>query len=741
MRNLLFSCTALAGLAVASVAMAADPAQLDEVVVTAQKRSENVQDVPLAVTAISADAIAAANINGATDIKRLATSLQYSENATVRGTGFAVRGVGTQSFSNGLEQSVGTVVDGVVMGRNGMGDGDLLDIERVEVLRGPQGMLFGKNASAGVVSIVTRRPTSELGAEGRISFGTYNELRADAVVNLPLSDRMAFRLAAFSNTRDGLVKNVFDGGKLNDHKEQGFKAKFLWRSADDDLQVYVVADRAVRDGTCCLWTVRNAVPGSLLAASLAAAGIKPGRDNLSVNLNGGGFSRSTNSGVSVEISKDIGEFTLTSLSAWRRWVLRENADSDSTPVAGLDLNFGRSDSDQFSSELRLASPVGRRLDYVVGLYYFDADLHGNNGQQGSFSLASATPVSSRYFIATNSSRSQAAFGQATLRLNQALRLVAGARYTHDEVSMDFLRSFYPGTTPAGAPLTLKPSTSASNTSWRVGVQFDAAPGVMAYATVSRGYKGPGFNALQGATIAAMIPVRPEIPTSYEAGIKSSLFDRRLTLNLAVFDTRFKDFQAQFYDPSAPPLGAFIIGNAGELRARGAELEWAARPIAALTLSGGVTYNDAVYTDFKNVACWGTPATQPGCVGGIFDASGTSLPNAPKWTYNLQARYERDLSDNLSGFATANWYWRDEVNDSLGDPQMVREAYGLLGGAVGVADPGGRWQASLYVRNLLDQFYSGAILATPLSGGSYSQYPVEDAHRMIGVALTYRMGGS
>jgi len=739
MRNLLFSCTALVGVALASQATAADAVRVDEIVVTAQKRAENVQDVPLAVTAVSDAALSAANIGNVADVKRLATSLQYAENATVRGTGLQVRGVGTQSFSNGLEQSVGTVVDGVVMARNGMGDGDLVDIDHIEVLRGPQGMLFGKNASAGVVSVVTKRPESTFGAEGRALYGTYNTLRLSGVVNVPLGPQAAVRMAAFSNTSDGIVKNVFDNSRLNNHQERGVKAKFLWRSEGDDVEVYLIADRSVRDGGCCLWTVRNVVPGSILANSLAAAGITPGPDNREVNLNAGGFSRAVNEGVSGEANWRLGEFNLTSLTAYRRWRLRENADSDSTPIAALDSNYGRSNEEQFSQELRLTSPAGKRLEYVVGLYYFDADLKGNNGQRGSFALGATTPVASRFFIATNETRSQAAFGQATFRVTDVLRLIAGGRYTHDKASMDFVRSFEPGTLPASPPLTLNPSTTANNFSWRLGAQYDVTEDVMAYATYSRGYKGPGFNALQGANAAAMKPVRPEIPKGWELGVKSSLLDRRLTLNVAIFDTRFKDFQAQFYDPSVPPLGSFVLGNAGELRSKGAEVEWSLRPTAELSISGGISYNDAVYTDFKNAACWGTPATQVGCVGGIFDASGTRLPNAPKWTYSLQARYDRELTQDLAGFLTANLYSRSKINDSLGDPNMIRKAYTLVGASAGVTAADSRWQASVWVRNLFDKQYTGAILATPLSPGSYSQYPVEDAHRMVGVALSYRFG--
>jgi len=714
--------------------------QLQEILVTAQKRPENLQTVPLAMTVVTRDALERANIDGATDIKRLATSLQYAENSSVRGTGFQVRGVGTQSFSNGLEQSVGTVVDGVVMARNGMGDGDFLDVDHVEVLRGPQGMLFGKNASAGVVSIVTKRPTDQLSAEGRISYGTYNELRTAAVANIPLSSQTSFRLAGFSSRRDGLVTNVFDGSKLNDHRESGFRAKVLWRSSDDRMQVFVNADWSNRNEACCLATVRSVVPGSLLAASLAAVGIMPSPDNREVNLDAGANSQSTNAGASVEFNWRLGGHSLTSLTAWRKWALRENVDSDATPLPALSINFGRSDLTQLTEELRLASPVGERLEYVVGLFYFNADLHGNNGQQGSLSLASATPVLSRYFIATNRSQSLAAFGQAKFRMTDRLQLIAGARYTHDNVAMDFERSFFPNTLPSSPPLTLHPSTSASNFSWRAGLQYDVAPGIMAYATVSRGYKGPGFNALQGATIAANTPVRPEIPTSYEVGIKSSLFERRLMLNLALYDTRFKDFQGQFNDPTIPPLGAFVVGNAGALHTRGAELEFAARPSVALTLSGGVSFSDAVFSDFKGAACWGSPAVQPGCVGGVFDASGVSLPNAPKWTFSLQGRYERDFGADLSGFVSANWYWRSQINDSLGDPNMIRAAFGLLGGSIGIAGDGGRWQVSAWVRNLLDQHYTGTIATTSLSAGSYSQYPVEDARRMVGITLAYRLVG-
>ena len=342
-----------------------------------------------------------------------------------------------------------------------------------------------------------------------------------------------------------------------------------------------------------------------------------------MNLDAGAFSRSTNAGASVEVTWRLGEHELTSLTAWRTWELRENTDSDNTPQQALSINFGRSDLDQLTQELRLASPTGGRLEYVVGLYYFNAELLGNNGQLGSLSLTSATPVSSRYFVATNRTESVAAFGQATFRATDKLRLILGAAL-HARRRLDGLRAFvlsrYRAVLAAADPA---PSTSASNLSGRVGVQYDFEPDLMAYATASRGYKGPGFNALQGATIAANTPVRPEIPTSFEVGLKASLLDRRLTLNLAVYDTRFKDFQGQFNDPTIPPLGAFVVGNAGELRTRGAELEFAARPTPELSLSGGVSYTDAEFSDFKRAACWGTPERQPGCSGGVFDASGTS----------------------------------------------------------------------------------------------------------------------
>lgn len=741
MRNFLLGFTALASVAgISGVVHAQEASDSEEIVITAQKRPENVQDVSMAVTALSAETLSEANITGATEIRRLAPSLQYSENATVRGTGFTMRGVGTQTFSNGVEQSVGTVVDGVTMSRNGMGNGDLLDLDHVEVLRGPQGMLFGRNASAGVVSLITRRPTDAFEGNGRVAIGSNNRLDLNGVINVPITDQMAFRVAGFSNSRDGLIHNVYDGNTFNDHEETGYRARLAWKSADDRWDILLSTDHSVRDGGCCMWTVRNVVPGSPLALSFASAGITASPENLQTNISGGAFSRSENSGTSLEVNWRFGGFTLTSLSAWREWQLRENADSDSTPVNGLDLNFGRSDSEQFSQEVRLASPAEGFVDYVVGLFYFSSDLHGNNGQQGSFSLTSSTPLSSRYFISDNSTESAAVFGQARFHLTDDLRIITGARYTEDDLSMDYVRSFFPGTSPASAPTEVHPTVSASNTSWRLGVEADLGEDVLLYATASRGYKGPGFNALIGAPMAALArPVEPEIPTAYELGVKASFFNGGLITNWAVFETRFEDFQAQMFDSSVPPLGAFIIGNAGELRTRGVELEWRTRPAEGLSFSGAVSYQDAVYTDFENAACWGSPATQPGCVGGIFDASGVDLPNSPDWTVSMQGRYERELSSGLLGFVTGNWFWQSEVNDSLGDPNMVRDAYGLLGGSIGVEDEQGRWQASLYVRNALDDHYTGTITTTPLAPGSYSQTPVEDAERLFGVALEYRFG--
>lgn len=739
MRNFLLGFTALASVAgMTGVARAQDAD--GEIVITATKRPENVQDVSMAVTALSAETLSEANITGATEIRRLAPSLQYSENATVRGTGFTMRGVGTQTFSNGVEQSVATVVDGVTMSRNGMGNGDLLDLDHVEVLRGPQGMLFGRNASAGVVSLITRRPTDEFEGNGRIVAGSNNRMDLSGVINVPLTEQLAIRVAGFSNTRDGLIENVYDGNRFNDHEESGYRARLAWESVDGDFDVLLSTDRSVRDGGCCMWTVRNVIPGSPLALSFAAAGIVASPENLQTNISGGAFSRSENSGTSLEMNWRFGGFTLTSLTALREWQLRENADSDSTPVNGLDLNFGRSDSEQFSQELRLTSPSEGFVDYVVGLYYFNSELDGHNGQQGSFTLTASSPLASRYFNSHNESESAAIFGQARFHVTDDFRIIAGARYTEDDLSMDYVRSFFPGTSPASAPAEVHPTVSASNTSWRLGVETDLGEDVLLYATASRGYKGPGFNALVGAPAAALArPVEPEIPTAYEIGLKASFFDGALVTNWAIFETRFEDFQAQMFDSSVPPLGAFIIGNAGELRTRGVELEFRARPTDALSFGGAVSYQDAVYADFQGAACWAAAPAQPDCAGGIFDASGVDLPNSPDWTVSLQSRYEHSLSSGLLGFITANWFWQSEVNDSLGDPNMVREAYGLLGGSIGVEDQEGRWQASVFVRNALDDHYTGTIIATPLAPGSYSQTPVEDAERLFGVALEYRFG--
>lgn len=757
MRHLLLTAMSTTALTLTGTAMAQDNAApvsggIGDIIVTAQKRAERLQDVPIAVSAVTGDALQSANFTNITDIKFLAPSVQFSDSNTTRGQGFQVRGIGTSTFSDGIEQSVGVVVDGVALGRPGMSVGDLVDIERVEVLRGPQGMLFGKNASAGLINVTTRNPTDRLEARARLSYGTGDETKVEGILNVPLADGLNVRLVGFLNRRDGYVRNVATGEDLNSRKEYGFRMKLLWEP-DDRLSVLLAGDWSKRDSSCCTFVLRQTVPGSFHATQSAANGIVPGTRNNETALNGETFLNQKHYGASGEVNYDLGgDYSATSLTAYREWHEFDNFDTDLSTFDVFDINGAEDHQKQFTQEVRLTSPKGGLVDFVVGAYYFRQIIRARFPQAGTLGFAPAGMVFSRDTRVTIDTENYAFFGQANVNLTDALTLIAGARYTKDDLTLDYDRQAFPGQLmwPGLTPLTFSnEKNGADNLSWRLGAQYDVTPDVMAYFTASRGYKGPGFTGFSDYRRTFPTQVAPEIPTSFEIGLKSTLLDRKLVLNLAAFTTDFKDFQAQVFDLTITP-GAFRVANAGKLRTRGIEMDFTARPMSGFTLSGSAAYIDAFYKDFQNVACYpGQPQTPtecapvtPGSTTFVTDASGNRLPNAPKFSFALAAAYETPVTDSLEGFANANYSYRSKVTFSAqGDPGLVHRGYGLLGGQIGLRASNDRWSAAVFVRNLLDTNFVPSIGSAPGGAvGEYSQFTTSEASRTVGVVAGFKFGG-
>jgi iron complex outermembrane receptor protein len=735
----------------------------DMIVVTAQLRRQSLQDVPLAISAVSGAQLLAQGINNPADLRFVSPSLNFGNSANTRGEGLAIRGVGTSIFGDGVEQSVGVVVDGIAMSRNGMGTMSMIDVNRVEVLRGPQGMLFGKNASAGVISIVTNNPKlgeTSLAAGG--SYATWNDIRANAVANVSLGANAAFRLAYSRTDRDGIIENKRTGEDLNNRKEQTVRGKLLVEPMES-LSILVIGDWAESRARCCAYTARSAAPGQAFAALNTAAGIVPGPENNQVAAGASFFQNMETWGFSLQVDHDFGFANFTSISAYRQWSAFDNNDPDILPINILDNNSGDSRVQQTSQELRLTSPADRPFEWTLGLFYYDVANHGGNTQAGTLGVAlppGATLGTTRRSETFNTS--YAAYGQIAYTFFDRLKLSASGRYTDEELRFDW-RQFPATGSIAGIPGRFNGSVNGAsrkdnNFSWRVVAQFDASDDIMLFGSVARGYKGAAYD--QGLVSQTPVFVEPEIPTSYELGIRSMLFDRTTTINVTAFKSDFKNFQAQAFDQNVFPA-RFTTVNAGKLETQGIEAEVNIRPVAGLSLSGAATYLDTEYTDFQGIACYigqpllpfGTARTDPRqCIrvsaagSGVTTGNGLGLPDAPSLTYTLAATYDVPVG-RLIASGNVNWFWRDTVTyASNGDPGLRQDSYGLLGASIGIRDAGNRWRLSVFARNLLDKHFVSRVISQPVLNsaataplGSYSQFPNAEARRIIGVSLDYKFG--
>jgi iron complex outermembrane recepter protein len=735
---------------------------LEEIVVTAQKRQENIQRVPIAITALSGETLQSQNIREASDLPRLVPSLQeQSINNQVGSVNFSIRGIGTAVYGPQVESSVGTVVDEVAIARPQLAAIQFFDLDRIEVLRGPQGMLFGKNASAGLINIVTSQP--ELGkfdASAHFSTGlrdTDNSARnilLEGVLNLPVSPESALRISAFGTHEDAFDQNTFRPGEDLGMTEGGARVKYLLKP-DDHWSLLVAADYVKESGPGnSVITRRFDASGGFIAGLDQQAGISPGPYNTALAANGATFNDFTVGGAQANTSYTFDNgISITDILAYRSYTDSSNGDFDFLPESVWDITSQQRDFAQFSNELRLASPTGSRLEYQVGTYFLHLNAYGPVQQALNLEgLLPATPPGitnlGSDFRPRSINKSIAAFGQLTFAITDQLRLRGGARETYDEVKFqdDFLAQGhgYIFALPLYPLIPIDNHTTNANFSYRGGVEYDVRPDVMAYVTYARGYKGPTYDQLDGHL------VRPEIPNDLELGLKSTFFDRRLNLNIAVFDEKFHQFQAQAQEPNSQT--GFETLNAGDLTSRGVEAEFRARPMEGVTLSGGITFNDAHYESFPGVACYpglpSGPVAAPGICApnGTTDASGNRLAYAPRWVGTLSASYERALTGNLNWFVEGDYYYRSNLNFSpAGDPQDRIGGYPMVGASLGIATADGRWKMNFYARNLFDKRIPAYITEDPLDafygdskkGGDYWQQFDANSFRLVGISVAYR----
>lgn len=715
----------------------ADPETVTEVVVTASKRSERLQDVPIAISVIGEERLNQLNITSAADLSRVAPAITAGVDQ------IRVRGIGTFSFARSSEASVGVVLDGVALANAGPISPQLFDVARVEVLAGPQGTLFGRNASAGLINIVTNAPDPTAAAgDAHMEIGERNFRTARVVGNLPVSENAALRVTGSFVRQPQVLENVISD-EWNRQEAVNGRARFLWKPSDA-VSVNIIGDYSRAFNKAGGWAVYKSTPGSGLSQQLAACGVTPSVENYKTCATGGSFDTSKVWGYSGQVDWAVGDLTLVGLTAYRGYDGYNGGDADSSPRNILDINGGARKIRNFSQELRLVSPGGQRVDFVAGLYFFNSEQDFTGDQAGTLGLVPPPLVLGQTFATNARSRSYAAFSQATWNLSDDIRFVGGLRLNRDEVVAATTRKVHPGAVAAfGSLLPVAATAKDDSVSYRIGAQYDVAEHSMAYLTYNRGYKGPAIND-QAPSVSLPLLVRPEIPKAWELGLKSEILDRRLAVNVAAFHTKVIDFQTQYYDPSIP---GYVFGNAPSLTTKGIQVELFGRVTPDLNVSLGAIYTDATYGKGYLVSCSQSQTAAQGCFavagGTAQDASGTRLSGTPKFKLSGNAEYRWPLGNRFEGYVQGDFVYTTKIFYGQGfDPYNSTGAHAVVGGRIGARTVDGHFGGSIFVRNLFDERVPSLTYAQPLASQqaeplAFVQFFGPESFRFVGASLDVR----
>ncbi|BCG27738.1 TonB-dependent receptor [Pseudomonas tohonis] len=729
---------------------------LQKVTVTARRREEDVQDVPTPITTLSGSALETQRIYKVQDLQQVLPSVNVAF-IHARQSSVAVRGIGNNPASDGLEGSAGVYLDNVYLGRPGMAVFDLLDIEQLELLRGPQGTLFGKNTTAGVLNISTRAPTFSPERTVEVSGGQDGYFQAKGTVNGALTETLAARLSAYRTRDDGFIKNIHDGNDLNGGARQGVRGQFLFEP-NEDFSLRWINDYNEEDSSTGTMVVYGAPARYWQRAALAGASPVRDPDDKKVNIDGRQNVSVHQGGSSVEANWNLaGGYKLTSISAYRYWHFTP-ANDESLNVPAL-LNTGVEVHDrQFSQEIRLASPTGGAFDYVVGAYVFNQNLGNKNftdyGSRADLFLLGAN-LGAINNVSTKANGkietdSYALFAQGTWHLTDRLDFTAGLRGTYEEKDANVQR-FAPvgGAAVTGQAAAIRAAQLGAYDSGDLSLH-NAAPSfllnlaykfdddLLGYASLAHGEKSGGVNLAVGSAPVAgadSLLVGPERANDAELGFKSTLLDRRLLLNANLFWTGIHGYQATtLYQAPGSPNVVQVLANAGSVRSRGLEFEATALPVRGLTLNFNGSYNDVTYLSFKDAPCPGEVSTAPGAPA-TCDLTGERVVGASKWIANLSGEYRWQLENRIEPYLTASYAYRSEAEGTLDNSDLSKiDGYGLVNLSAGVRrDLGdGQVDASIWVRNATDTDYY--LSAFAYLNGAYTASV--GAPRTAGVSLRY-----
>ncbi|WP_164847425.1 TonB-dependent receptor [Sphingobium algorifonticola] len=741
-------------------ALAQDDAEgLADIIVTARKVSENIQNSPVAVTAITAGELTARGITSVNELARSVPNLNITQGIAGGSSANAaifIRGIGQRDFIPTVDPGVGVYRDGVYLGRSVGANLDFTDIERIEVIRGPQGTLYGKNTIGGAVNIITRRPSFAFTAEGRLTLGERDRFDLDATVSGPIiADRLAAKISAASRSADGYVTRITDGLKLANTNRQMLKGELLWKPAET-LEVLLSVDgmRQRQESTPGYVLLIDQVNPNTGAATIIGQwnalvaprlGVEPltnatGATGSPYRIKGtsASYDDVDSWGAAVTVDWDLGNAQLRSITAYRDLQSRF-----SSPIQPIFSNINDIDQNQFSQELQLTGKAfGDRFDWLVGLYYFEENAAALSGARLWTGLVITVPnaaacQSGRGVVCVDfnsdndldtEGKSYAAFAQGTYRLTDRLSLTGGLRYTYEKKNFSILAT--------QLQINRIAAQGSARDSWddfspMASLNYQATDDVLLYAKVARGFKSGGFNGRPNNTQAVQ-PVDPETVLSYEAGAKLELWDKRLRLNLAGFTNDYKNFQevVSITDPNFGLLS--IVENVGKLKTQGVEAEVTFRPVPALTLFGSLGYTDAQYKEIRAGAPFGLedrPVQVPEWTTSLGAQVTKDVGNAAQlrlradWSYN--SGYENYLNNVKAGATDTSF--RDGLATKSFNIVNVRATYAYQSNA---AD----WDISVYARNLLNETY---LVTAGYNSGSGNGSGVVNPPREIGLQLTVR----
>lgn len=754
---MLLAASALAGPAAAFAQDAPAESQggLDDIIVTAQKRAEGLSDVPISISAVSGKQVES---YGQTNLEQISSSVPNLKiTQTAIANRIAIRGIASGD-NKGFEQSVAMFVDGVYYGRDQLSRLPLVDMERVEVLRGPQPTLFGKNAIAGAVNITTRSPTDEF--EGTVS-GLYEfnhkELQLTGVLSGPLSDGIEARVVGYHRSMDGYFYNqklkrnepnvdeYYVRGKVEFDKGGPLAAELKLEYADFAMK------GQPRDVFGAVGNYNAVFQGPFFVSTVPDY----------VREDNGYESRNKVFGATLNADLEIGEHTLTSVTSLLDYKTREIVDVDFSGISFLDGTNLREDYRQFSQELRLTSPGGEAFNYIGGVYYQHAKLDVQDftlfnptflGLGAPFNALGDTRNDRDY---SQTSDLISAFAQGELSLTDQLRVTAGARFNHEKKSGRRSLAIVQGplsTAPAAVvaavfrALNIEAHSIAGKLSEdsfnpMVNVQFDATDDLMLYASYARGTKAGGFDIRSNSLPTSITVAKPgafefqdESADNFEAGLKYK--GRDVAFNLSFYRTKYKDLQVNIFDGTLN----FNVRNAAAARTQGIEADFRAALAEGLTISGAIAYLDFKFTNFTDGQCYYLQTPGP---GGFCDYSGKRNALSPKWSGNLNVDYWTPVGSDLKLSFNVNADFSSSYIAAANlDPRTYQGSYAKLGARIALGQIDNRWEVALIGRNLTDQRIlqtgSAMPLATTITGGAGNAYNgIVDRPRTIAVQVTGR----